>query len=196
MNSPPRERDEFLYTRRTLVAALIFSGAFAVVLYLMHRPAWCKSGLGLWANAWTSCTSQHLFDPYALTHVLHGVIFYWLVRPLAPQLSLKWRFVLALGLEVAWEILENSPWVIERYRQDTAALDYTGDSILNAVGDLLATAVGFVLAAKLSWRWSAGLFVVIELGLLYFVRDNLTLNLIMLLFPLEALKEWQLQSLQ
>jgi hypothetical protein len=183
-------------SRRTLLAVLGLTLGFGVVLFLMGRPAWCKFGLGFWAPAWTHCTSQHLFDPYALTHVLHGVIFYWLTRPLAPKLAMQWRFVLALSLEVAWEILENSPWVIERYRQDTAALDYNGDSVINALGDLLATGVGFAVAARVSWKWSVVLFIVIELGLLYFVRDNLTSNVLMLFLPLEAIKEWQIQNVR
>jgi hypothetical protein len=162
------------------------------LLYLEGRPGWCKYGLGLWTAAWTHCTSQHFLDPYSLTHILHGIIFYWLLRPFASKLALHWRLIAAMVLEIGWELLENSPWVIERYRQQTASLDYTGDSILNSVGDVLSTVIGFAFASQFSWKTAAGVFVVVEVALLYFIRDNLTLNVFMLFFPLESLKEWQL----
>jgi hypothetical protein len=188
MSEPVRS----LFTRRTLLAAFALTLAFVGLLYLESRPWWCKQGLGFWSAAWNPCTSQHFLDPYALTHVLHGMIFYWLLRPIAAQISPSWRLIAALALEMGWELLENSPWVVERYRQDTAALDYTGDSIINAIGDVVATAIGFALASQVSWKASLALFVVLELGLLYFIRDNLTLNLVMLVFQFESLKEWQL----
>jgi hypothetical protein len=185
-----------LATRRTLLAAVVLMIAFVGLLYFEGRPWWCKHGLGLWTVAWTRCTSQHFLDPYALTHVLHGILFYWLLYPLAEKLALHWRVFTALALEVGWELLENSPWVIDRYRQDTAALDYTGDSILNAVGDVLTTLIGIVFASQFSWKISLALFIVLEIGLLYLIRDNLTLNVFMLFFPLESLKEWQLGGVQ
>jgi hypothetical protein len=181
-----------LFTRRTLIAALALTVIFVGLLYLEGRPWWCKYGLGFWTVAWTRCTSQHFLDPYSLTHILHGIIFYWLLRPFASRLTLHWRLIAALLLEIGWELLENSPWVVERYRQDTAALDYTGDSIINAMGDLVTTIIGFVFASRFSWKISLAVFIVFELGLLYLVRDNLTLNIFMLLFPLDSLKEWQL----
>lgn len=184
-----------LFSRATLLAAAALLLVFGGLLVLEGRPAWCKSGLGFWSAAWTHSTSQHFLDPYSLTHMLHGVIFYWLLRPLASRVELRWRLIAALGLEMAWELLENSPWVIERYRQATASLDYTGDSILNSYGDVLASIAGFVLASRVSWKVAVAVFVIVEVGLLIFVRDNLTLNIIMLLFPLEALKQWQLQGL-
>jgi hypothetical protein len=176
-----------------LVAASIFL-VFIGLLYLEGRPVWCKYGFGFWSAAWRRCTSQHLFDPYSLTHVLHGAIFFWLLRPFASRAGLPWRLIGALLLEAGWELLENSPWVIERYRQDTASLDYTGDSIVNSFGDLVSTILGFALASRVSWKVALTVFVVVELGLLYFVRDNLTLNVFMLFFPLESLKEWQLHG--
>jgi hypothetical protein len=97
-------------------------------------------------------------------------------------------------LEIGWELLENSPWVIERYRQQTASLNYTGDSILNSMGDSVSTIIGFVIASRVSWKVALAVFVFVELGLAYFVRYNLTLNVFMLFFPLESLKEWQLQG--
>ena len=169
--------------------------AFGLLLYLEGRPAWCTSGLALWSAAWTSSTSQNFFDPYSLSHVLHGVIFFWLLRPLADRVSLPWRLVVALVLEISWEMLENSPWVIERYRQDTAAFDYTGDSIVNALGDVASAVVGFAIASRFSWKVSMALFVVFELWMLWLAHDNLTLNVLMLLHPIESIKEWQLSGI-
>jgi hypothetical protein len=180
-----------LVTRRTLWIAAGMTVIFLVLLHFEARPWWCKYGLGFWTGVGTHCTSQHFLDPYALTHVLHGILFYWLLRPFAGSLMLPWRVLAAFGLEVAWEILENSPWVIERYRQDTAAFDYTGDSILNALGDLAASAAGIVFAARVSWKTSLAFFLIVELLLAVTIRDNLTLNVLMLLWPIEAVKEWQ-----
>jgi hypothetical protein len=181
-----------LFTRRTLVVAVALTLVFGVVLYLQGRPLWCEHGLGLWAGAWTQCTSQHLVDPYTLSHVLHGVIFYWMLWPFASRVTLHHRMMAALVIEIGWEALENSPWVIERYRQHTAALGYVGDSIVNSLVDVVATIVGFAFASRLSWKASVALFVVLELWMLYVARDNLTLNVLMLFSPIEALKQWQL----
>jgi hypothetical protein len=101
-----------LFTRRTLAATVVLAGLFVGLLYLEGRPWCCSQGLGFWTAAWTSCTSQHVFDPYALTHVLHGIIFYWLLWPFAEKLSLHWRMFAAIALEIGWELLENSPWVV------------------------------------------------------------------------------------
>jgi hypothetical protein len=188
------EADGVLFTRRTLVASLAVVLVFGLVLYFQGRPAWCKQGFGFWTGAATSCTSQHVFDPYTLSHILHGVIFYWMLRPFAAKFSLKHRMIIGLVLEIGWEILENSPWVIERYRQQTAALGYVGDSIINSLADVLATIVGFAVASRFSWKISLALFVVFELWMLYVARDNLTLNVLMLFFPIEAIKEWQLNA--
>jgi hypothetical protein len=181
-----------LFTVRTALAALALVVAFVGMLYLEGRPAVCKTGLALWSAAWTSCTSQHFLDPYSLSHVLHGVILFWLLRPLADRVSLPWRMVAAMAIEIGWEVLENSPWIIARYRQDTAAFDYTGDSIVNALGDLTSAVVGFAIAARFSWKVAVALFVVLELWMLWLARDNLTLNVLMLLHPVQAIKQWQL----
>jgi len=189
-----RTNRESLYSRGTLVAAIGLLIVFGMLLVVEGRPCWCKYGFGLWSAAWTRCTSQQLFDPYSLTHVLHGIIFFWLLQPFERRLSLRWRLVAAIAIEIGWELLENSPLVIDRYRQDTASLDYTGDSIVNSFGDIVSTIVGFVFASRVSWKVALAFFIVVELGLLLFVRDNLTLNIVMLFFPLESLKEWQLHG--
>jgi hypothetical protein len=182
------------YSRGTLVAAAGLLLASAMMLMVEGRPGWCKYGLGLWSAAWTRCTSQQFLDPYSLTHVLHGIIFYWMLQPFERRISLRWRLIAALAIEVGWELLENSPVVIQHYRQDTASLDYTGDSIVNSFGDMLSTIVGFVFASRVSWKVALAFFIAAELGLLLLVRDNLTLNIVMLFFPFEWLKEWQLHG--
>jgi hypothetical protein len=181
-----------LFTRRATLATAVAMVVFVALLWLADRPWVCKSGIGFWSNAWTHCTSQHFVDPYSFTHFLHGVIFFWLLRPFASKLPLQWRMFAAIAIEIGWELLENSPWVIERYRQQTASLDYTGDSIFNSIGDVVSTVIGFVVATQFSWKIALALFVVIELALLYVIRDNLTLNVIMLFLPLESLKQWQM----
>jgi hypothetical protein len=177
--------------RKTVAAAVAAIALLVVLLILAGRPVWCKHGFGVWAPALTHCTSQHLLDAYTLSHVLHGVIFYWLLVPLAGRVSLPWRLIAALSLEIGWELIENSPWVIAYYRDNTASLDYAGDSIVNSLCDALASIAGFVFASRVSWKWAVALFIALELWALYLARDNLTLNIIMFLFPLEGLKEWQ-----
>jgi hypothetical protein len=181
-----------LFTRRTAIATAVFTIIFIGTLWISGRPWICKTGIGLWTGAWTPCTSQHLLDPYSLTHVLHGMIFYWLLRLCTPTIALHWRLLLAIVVEIGWELVENSQWVIERYRQETASLDYTGDSILNSVGDLLTMIVGFAFASRFSWKVAVTAFVVVEVGLLLTIRDNLTLNVLMLFVPSDAIKQWQL----
>jgi hypothetical protein len=189
------DRAAWPFTRGSLIVAIGLTLTFWGVLYLEGRPGWCKYGIGFWSAAWQHCTSQHLSDPYTLSHVLHGIVFYWLLWPLAGKLNLAWRMIVGMAIEVGWEVLENSPWVIERYRQQTASLDYTGDSMLNAMGDLLATVVGFYFASRVSWKLAVAVFIVFELWALYMARDGLILNVIMLFFPLESLQEWQMQGM-
>jgi Protein of unknown function (DUF2585) len=184
-----------LFTRSTAIVAAGIAVVFIGLLYLEGRPFSYHGGLALWSAAWTSSTSQNLFDPYSLSHVLHGVIFFWLLRPLAGRVSLSWRLVAALALEIGWELLENSPGIIARYRQDTAAFDYTGDSIINSLGDVASAMAGFMIASRFSWKVSIALFVALELWMLWLARDNLTLNILMLLHPMEAIKEWQLAGI-
>jgi hypothetical protein len=173
-----------------LVALLI--GAFVLVLRLMGREFLSDSGLGVWTGAWTHDTSQWIADPYTFSHVLHGIFFYWLLVPSRRFLSVEFRFLIASIVEASWEILENSPFIIDRYRAATASLDYYGDSILNSTFDLVAAMLGFWLAWRFGWRWMLLLIALIELLMLLFVRDNLTLNILMLVHPSETVKQWQL----
>jgi Protein of unknown function (DUF2585) len=167
----------------------------AATLHFMGRIAWCKCGFGLWtSHAWSSETSQMLADPYSATHVVHGILFYVVLHFLVPRASLRVRFMAAVIAEIGWEIFENTPFVINRYRAATASLDYTGDSVLNSVGDVLSAILGFWLAARLPWKVSLAIVVGLELLLLVTVRDNLTLNILMILYPIEAIKRWQTAS--
>ena len=187
-----REPLKSLITRRSLIASVVAMAAFIVILWLSGRPWVCKTGIGLVTGAWTNCTSQHFLDPYSLTHVLHGIIFFWAFRYFAPKIALPWQLFIAVAIEIGWELIENSAWVIERYRQQTVSLDYVGDSILNSSGDLVTMVIGFVIASQLSWRVAVLIFVVVEVGLLITIRDNLTLNVLMLFVPVEGIKQWQM----
>lgn len=177
----------------TLVAILQ-----VLALRAAGQPWSCQCGsAAIWSgNVFSSHNSQHLLDPYALTHLLHGVAFaglLWLLPPRCPPIG---RFTLACLLEAAWEILENSPTVIERYRTATISLDYYGDSIINSIGDLAACMAGFQLAERLGLKRSLLLFVITEVLLLAWIRDCLSLNILMLLTPVEAIRNWQASGLQ
>lgn len=158
----------------------------------MGRIPFCTCGVGLWTvSAWSSATSQNFGDPYSFSHILHGFIFFGALWFFRKWIALEWRFIIALLIEVGWEILENSPIIINRYREATASLDYFGDSIWNSFGDVVFCMLGFWLAWKLPWKVTVGLTIIIELIMLYTIRDNLTLNVLMLLYPVAAIKEWQ-----
>jgi hypothetical protein len=145
-----------------------------------------------WGDAWSSHTSQHLLDPYSFTHMLHGFVFCgalaWLGKG---RWGPAWIVLGAVALEGGWELLENSAFIIDRYRTQTAALDYSGDSILNSVGDLVACGAGAALAYRLGWARGVAVYVAVEVALLAWIRDSLTLNVVMLVYPLEAIRLWQ-----
>ena len=119
-------------------------------------------------------------------------MFAGLLVLLIRNLSRSWRFVLAIAIESGWEMIENTNTVIDRYRQATAALGYQGDTVLNSMGDILCCAVGFVVAAKLGWRWSIILFLAVETILLFWIRDSLLLEILMLVHPVDSIKAWQM----
>ena len=164
-----------------------------LALLAMGQPAICTCGtIKLWhGSASSSETSQHLTDWYTFSHVIHGFGFYLLLWVIAPRTSVGLRLVLALCLEAGWEILENTPFIIDRYRQSALARGYVGDSVLNSVGDTLAMALGFALARTLPVWSTIALAVAMELFVGFMIRDNLTLNIIQLLYPSEAISEWQ-----
>lgn len=166
-----------------------------VLLYLQGRLWWCKLGdYRIYVNeAWNSShTSQHFFDPYTFTHVLHGVLFFWLASVIFSRFSVAWQFFITIFAEAAWELLENSNFIIEKYRENTASLDYFGDSILNSVGDVIACGIGFLIAYKLGWWRSLVFFLLTEIMLLIWIRDGLLLNILMLLYPFDEVKSWQM----
>jgi TRAP-type uncharacterized transport system fused permease subunit len=169
--------------------------AMALTLHAMGRVGWCTCGtIKLWhGTVASSQNSQHLFDWYSFTHVLHGFLFYLLLWLLdrKNRLSFGAKLVMAIGLAASWEVLENSNTVIERYRAVTVSFGYYGDSILNSIGDILSMMAGFFIAHR-ARRWmSIALFVAMELFLAYAIRDNLTLNIIMLIHPIDAIRVWQ-----
>ena len=175
-----------------VIAAIL---AVTVILLRSQGRLWrhdCGRILVWVGDAWSSHTSQHLFDPYSFTHVLHGLAFCGLLALLVPQWSFRWRLCSAVALESVWEVFENSAFVINRYRAATVSLGYQGDSIVNSLGDITACALGFVIAWRLGWRRSAVVFLVTEVVLLLWIRDSLLLNVVMLLYPIEAIKIWQL----
>lgn len=182
-----------IFSRRCAVTIGIITVLFVTILRLMGRSFLSSIGFGLWTSeANASVTSQLLADPYSLSHVLHGFIFFWLLWLFFRYIPLCKRLVITVLAEVVWEILENSPVIINRYREATVSLGYTGDTILNSFGDLLSCILGFWLASRLPWKVTAFLAVVIELLMLWLFRDNLSLNVLMLFWPIQAIKQWQL----
>jgi hypothetical protein len=167
----------------------------AMILLAMGRLPFCKCGIvSFWnGDIWSNQNSQQFTDPYTFTHISHGIIFYILVWFAAPHWPPQARMIPAVVLEAAWEILENMDFIIERYRDSTISLDYYGDSVLNSVGDIGAMMLGFWIASRLPVRVTAIVAVLLEVGLLLTIRDSLLLNIVMLVYPSEAIKQWQLQ---
>jgi hypothetical protein len=175
-------------------AILVIVAAATVTLAMLGRTWWCEAGDATpWAwNIWSRHNSQHILDPYSFTHMLHGILEFWLIGLVFSRMPLAWRFVLAILIEGSWEVAENTNYMINRYREETISLDYFGDSIINSLADIVFCAWGFILAWKLRFWLSAAIFVATEAVLLLTIRDSLILNLIMLVYPLEAIKAWQM----
>ncbi len=178
-------------TARPLLAALALVVAAAAVLWLMGRPPICTCGRIEWWGPAGREQSQMLADWYSFSHVIHGVLFYGLFALVLKKVPVERRFFYAVVLETAWELVENSPVIINRYREATIALGYTGDSILNSISDIAMMGLGFWLARKLPVWVTVALVVVLELIPLHLIRDNLTLNVWMLLAPNDAVRAWQ-----
>ena len=173
-----------------IVAVLV---VVAEVELAMGREPMCTCGfVSLWHGAVDSQNSQQVSDWYTLTHVEHGLGFYALLFLLARRLPMPLRLLLAVGLEGAWEIVENSPFIIDRYRTATVSLDYYGDSVVNSVADVVAMMGGFWMARRLPVWGTVAFIVVVELLLTLTIRDNLALNILMLIHPIDAIKQWQL----
>jgi hypothetical protein len=166
----------------------------ALILWAQGRVWWCQAGDPIpWSwSINSSHNSQHIIDPYSFTHILHGVIEFWLLSLLFRKVPLAWRLLMAVCLEAGWEILENSAYMIEHYRAATISLNYFGDSIVNSLSDITCCGLGFVLGNKLKFWKSLALFITTEAILVLTIRDSLIINLIMLIHPIEAIKVWQM----
>ncbi|HKO98983.1 MAG TPA: DUF2585 family protein [Pyrinomonadaceae bacterium] len=186
-----RSRWEKLALWVGLAAILIIA---ALLLRLEGRLWMCACGtIRFWiGNTCSSDNSQHFLDPYAFTHVLHGFAFYWLIALVIPRLKSNWQLLLAIALEAAWEVFENTNFVMERYRTATAALGYNGDTVINSTGDILCCLVGFLIAKWLGFRRALIVFVALEVVLILWIRDSLLLEILMLTIPIESIKAWQL----
>jgi hypothetical protein len=184
-------------TRQSLSRPLLLSTAIVIVtagtLLAMGRVPICTCGtVKLWHGVvFSSENSQHLTDWYSFTHIVHGFAFYGLLWLVGRRWPLGVRLVAATAIEGAWEILENTNMVIERYREVTISLDYYGDSVINSVADIVMMIVGFAIAMRVPAWVSAGMVLCLEFFLLIAIRDNLTLNILMLLAPVDAVREWQ-----
>jgi len=176
-----------------LAFAAIFP-ATAVLLRAEGRLWICACGkLLAWSGGICSANnSQHFLDPYSFTHLLHGVLFFWLIYWLAPKWHLTTQLLLATAFEAAWEVFENTNFIIERYRTATAALGYNGDTVVNSLGDILCCIAGFLIAQRLGLRRSLLLFAAFELILIVWIHDSLMLEILMLISPIKLIKAWQM----
>jgi hypothetical protein len=179
--------------RRAVLAALAIVVIAAAILLAMGRNPICACGaIDLWVGERDSSrTSQMRIDWYSLSHIVHGLLFYAALWLVARRWPIEWRFLTALLIEASWEVIENTPWIIDRYRTATAALGYTGDSVINSLTDIAMMAIGFLAARRLPVWASVALLVILEIVPLFVIRDNLTLNVWMLLAPNHSIAAWQ-----
>jgi hypothetical protein len=177
----------------TLLALVAVVAATAGIEIWTGRSLLGPDGqFGWWESSiWSQFNSQRVADAYTFSHIAHGLIFYWFLWLVARKLSVRARLVWAAIMEAAWEILENSPIIINRYREATIAQGYVGDSVLNSSADVVFACLGFLFAWRFGWKIGLALILAMEIGTLVWVRDNLTLNVVMLVWPIDAIREWQ-----
>lgn len=177
-----------------MLAVFAAFAAAAVLLRLEGRLWICACGkFMIWSgNTCSSDNSQHFLDPYSFTHVLHGFLFFWLITWFVPRLQSNWQLTLAVAIESLWEVFENTNFIIDRYRSQTAALGYTGDTVVNSFGDIACCLLGFIIARRLGLRRSLVVFAALELILIVWIRDSLLLEILMLILPLDAIKAAQM----
>lgn len=189
-NAPPADR-RWLFP---VVVIVLLVPLTAWVLWAEGRMFFCSCGeFDLWVgDTCSSRNSQQLFDPYSFTHILHGFLLFYLIALVFKNRSPAWQFSLASILEALWEMIENTNFVIDRYRAQTAALGYTGDTVLNSLGDLFCAIVGFLIARRLGWFRSLIAFLLVEVVLVLWIRDSFLLQILMLIYPVNALKMWQM----
>jgi len=185
--------------RPALIWTHAAAGACLAILLAMGRPAICACGtVKFWHGVVQSAeNSQHIADWYSFSHVIHGLLFYFFAHLLWRRwnwfggLPGRWALPIAVAFEGFWELLENSPLIIQRYREVTVSWGYTGDSIVNSMADIGWMVAGFLLASRLPVRASIALGVAFELFTLVMIRDNLTLNVLMLVWPVDSIVAWQ-----
>lgn len=179
--------------RREAVIAIAGLGVIAlqvaILLWMGQPPVDPGGAVDVWGAG--ASTSRHLFDWYTASHLVHGFLFYGVLRIVLPRWPVSARGLVAIVVEAAWEVIENTPWVIDRYRDVTVSGDYLGDTVINSVFDLWAMLVGFWLAARLPVWLSVAIVLALEAVALLVIRDNLTLNILMLLYPLDSVRDWQ-----
>jgi len=190
-----RMKSDFIFRHHWAICAAIaiFTLTAGIELWMGRSPLGPDGRFGFWeGNIWSSANSQRFADPYSFSHIVHGILFYAVLWLAARKLPVRHRLLIALAVEACWELLENSPFIINRYRETTISLGYVGDSVLNSMSDILMMAIGFLFA----WRMRIGITVLavilMEAGCALWVRDNLTLNIIMLIHPVEAIRHWQM----
>jgi hypothetical protein len=181
-------------TRGNAALFLIVLGVTGAIELLMGRSPLGPDGrFGFWESSiWSDECSQRLADPYSFSHIGHGLLFYGVLWLLARKLPLRHRFFIAVLLEAGWELLENSPLIINRYRAGTIAQGYVGDSVMNSLSDIVMMSLGFLFASRVRPWMSVALLLTMEIGCALCIRDNLTLNIIMLVHPIAAIKAWQM----